>query len=132
MADEKGIAYAILGIVAVIAVVGLVLLFKGATGQGVYGGEMRQGESELRPFGESPARYTSPVQESEGGTFYQMRPTWDRGLADRNICPDNRYPHVVDPSRKGARTDCIDSPTRDIYSCCALAGQAGALRGAND
>jgi len=33
MADEgKGVAYAILGIVAVIAVVGLVLLFKGASG----------------------------------------------------------------------------------------------------
>jgi hypothetical protein len=33
MADEsKGVAYAILGIVAVIAVVGLVLLFKGAVG----------------------------------------------------------------------------------------------------
>jgi hypothetical protein len=33
MADEnKGVAFAILGIVAVIAVVGLVLLFKGAAG----------------------------------------------------------------------------------------------------
>jgi hypothetical protein len=39
MAEEgKGIALAILGIVAVIAVVGLVLLFKGATGQFAGGG----------------------------------------------------------------------------------------------
>ena len=46
MADEhKGIALVILGIVAVIAVVGLVLLFvqsKDATGQGVYGGALKQ------------------------------------------------------------------------------------------
>ena len=36
MAEEgKGIAFAILGIVAVIAVVGLVLLFKGATGKAI-------------------------------------------------------------------------------------------------
>ena len=45
MADEhKGIALVILGIVAVIAIVGLVLLFtqaKGATGQGVYGGAIK-------------------------------------------------------------------------------------------
>jgi hypothetical protein len=36
MAETKGIALAILGIVAVIAVVGLVLLFKGGTGQVSY------------------------------------------------------------------------------------------------
>jgi len=37
MAENKGIALAILGIVAVIAVVGLVLLFKGGTGNVSYG-----------------------------------------------------------------------------------------------
>ncbi len=47
MADErKGIALVILGIVAIIAIVGLVLLFtnakKGATGQGIYGGAMKE------------------------------------------------------------------------------------------
>lgn len=45
MADEqKGIAMVILGIVAVIAVVGLVLLFtqSTATGQGIYGGAIKQ------------------------------------------------------------------------------------------
>jgi hypothetical protein len=46
MAEEgKGIALAILGIVAVIAVVGLVLLFKGAIGQGVYGGHVLTGDT---------------------------------------------------------------------------------------
>ena len=48
MADEqKSIALVILGIVAVIAVVGLVLLFvqgKSATGEGVYGGAIKQVE----------------------------------------------------------------------------------------
>ncbi len=37
MAEEKGIAMAILGIVAVIAVIGLVLLFKGGAGKVTYG-----------------------------------------------------------------------------------------------
>ncbi len=43
--DHKGIALVILGIVAIIAVVGLVLLFvgtKGATGEGIYGGAMKK------------------------------------------------------------------------------------------
>ena len=42
---QKGIALVILGIVAVIAIVGLVLLFvqgKNATGEGVYGGALKQ------------------------------------------------------------------------------------------
>ncbi len=46
MADEhKGIALVILGIVAVIAIVGLVLMFvggKSATGEGIYGGAIKQ------------------------------------------------------------------------------------------
>lgn len=46
MANEhKGIALVILGIVAVIAIVGLVLMFvqgKSATGEGVYGGALKQ------------------------------------------------------------------------------------------
>ncbi len=45
MADEhKGIALVILGIVAILAIVGLVLLFtqnKSATGQGIYGGAIK-------------------------------------------------------------------------------------------
>ncbi len=48
MADQhKGIALVILGIVAIIAVVGLVLLFmqgKSPTGEGVYGGAIKQVE----------------------------------------------------------------------------------------
>lgn len=46
MAEEhKGIAMVILGVVAIIAIVGLVLLFvrgKSATGEGMYGGEIKQ------------------------------------------------------------------------------------------
>ena len=49
MANEnKGIALVILGIVAVIAIVGLILLFtqsKSATGQGIYGGAIKQIEN---------------------------------------------------------------------------------------
>jgi hypothetical protein len=43
--EHKGIALVILGIVAVIAIVGLVLLFtqtKGPTGEGVYGGALKK------------------------------------------------------------------------------------------
>jgi len=36
MAESKKVALAVLGIVALIAVVGLILLFKGATGQSTY------------------------------------------------------------------------------------------------
>ena len=82
MAEEgKGVALAILGIVAVIAVVGLVLLFTNATGKGIYGGQMRQGESIIRPVGEEPGRYTSPVPEDEGGTYYRHRPAWSGLIA---------------------------------------------------
>ncbi len=45
--DQKNIAFMILGIVSVIAVVGLVLLFvqgKSATGEGVYGGAIKRVE----------------------------------------------------------------------------------------
>ena len=41
MAEDKGISLVILGIVAICAVVGLVLLFSGAiSGQGLYGGQI--------------------------------------------------------------------------------------------
>jgi hypothetical protein len=51
MAEQKGVAMAILGIVALIAVVGLVMLFSGATGKSVnpsygdklYGGDLTRG-----------------------------------------------------------------------------------------
>lgn len=126
--DKRGsMEFVVLGIVAVIAVVGMVLLFSGATGKGVYGGEMRQGESDIRPYYEEPGRYTSPVPESEGGTYYKHRPGWDRGLYDRNICPDPQYPVWNDPAKVGGRTDCVPSPTRDTYWCCPLGGQAGAI-----
>ncbi|MEM2916370.1 MAG: hypothetical protein QXT19_03385 [Candidatus Woesearchaeota archaeon] len=120
--EEKSIAMAILGIVAVIAVVGLVLLFKSATGMGLYGGEMRQGESILRPIGEEPARYTSPVPVTEGGTYYQHREGWE-GL-ERDPCPDKNYPVATTANAAGARDDCIPSTVKYGIVCCMPAGRA--------
>jgi hypothetical protein len=125
MAEEgRGVALAILGIVAVIAVVGLVLLFTGTTGRGVYGGEMRQGESPLRAIGEEPARYTGspPLGVTPQ---YRHRDGWE--MLQRDICPDDAYPQVFAPSRVSARRDCVPSPTADIYWCCPLGGQAGQI-----
>lgn len=129
MAEEnKGVALAILGIVAVIAVVGLIMLFTGSTGQGVYGGQMRQGESDIRPYYEEPGRYTSPVPADEGGTYYSGRGGTDRNwwAWSRNPCQDKVYPVVTSIAKIGGRTDCIPSDTRDMF-CCAQGGQAGAL-----
>jgi hypothetical protein len=43
--EHKGIAMVILGVIAIVAIVGLILLFvngKNATGQGIYGGAIKQ------------------------------------------------------------------------------------------
>ncbi len=122
MDEVRGIALSILGIVAIIGVVGLVLLFTGATGMGLYGGEMRQGESYLRPVGEEPARYTSPVPVSEGGTYYQHRQGWE-GL-ERDPCPDNKYPVATTANAAGARDDCVPSTIKYGIVCCMPAGRA--------
>ncbi len=59
MADEKGVALAILGIVAVIAVVGLVLLFAQAkTGQAARGGYLLQGDPYAGQFNTISQRTT--------------------------------------------------------------------------
>ncbi len=124
MADEgRGVALAILGIVAVIGVVGLVLLFSGATGRGIYGGQMRQGESDIRQYYEEPGRYTSPVPPKEGGTFYQHRQGEESLI--QTACPDKEYPVFTTPAHMKARNDCIPSASRDVYWCCRLGGQAG-------
>ena len=128
MADEgRGIALAILGIVAVIAVVGLVLLFKGGTGQ-IYGGDLTRVPGEdLYQQGYEPPRYTSPVPSDEGGTYYDYRrsvdrPTWEYG---RDACPDQGYSHPEDIASVGARTDCVPSTVQDQVFCCPLGGSAG-------
>jgi hypothetical protein len=67
MAEAKGMTLAILGIVAVLAVVGLVLLFSGATGKVSYGGG---------PFIEvTPEKACNTVycQNGDGATFLGMR-----------------------------------------------------------
>jgi hypothetical protein len=69
MAEEgKGLAMAILGIVAVIAVVGLVLLFKGATGKYVMGSEYAQ----FNP-NEACERMGCSLSHVEGGINYDYR-----------------------------------------------------------
>jgi hypothetical protein len=133
MAEEgKGVALAILGIVAVIAVVGLVLLFKGASGQGVYGGAMRQGESEIRPYGEHPGRYVTPVPAEifPEGAYYDGYKGTDRAWWEyrRNPCPDAGYPAIQDPASVGGRQDCVPSAVRQGFLCCPLGGQAGLLQ----
>jgi hypothetical protein len=122
MSDERSVAFAILGIVSVISVVGLVMLFNGVTAQGIYGGAMRQGESALRDVGEEPLRYTSPVPVREGGTDYSHRPSWE-GLL-RDACPDPARRFVMTPNHAGARTDCVPS-LYEPYLCCPATGQAG-------
>lgn len=128
MTEGKGVALAILGIVSVIAIVGLVLLFTGATGQGIYSGTLRQMQGwPGYEKGEEPLRYTSPVPPAGGGTFYSHRKSWERGLYDKDVCPYNDYPTVKDPARVGGRTDCIPSPTRSPYFCCRFGGSKGQL-----
>ncbi|MEM4239991.1 MAG: hypothetical protein QXM31_00845 [Candidatus Woesearchaeota archaeon] len=121
--DEKGIAMAILGIVAVIAVVGLVLLFKSATGMGLYGGELtRVPGVDLYEKGESVPRYTSPVPSDEGGTYYQYREDW-AGL-ERDPCPYTDYYVSTTASAAGARSDCIPSAITYGMVCCRPGGRA--------
>lgn len=123
MEEGKGVAMAILGIVAVIAVVGLILLFTGATGNGSYGGALTRPGTYLYEKGEEPVRYTSPVLEDRGAPYYKHRPSWE-GL-QRDICPDNARPVVFDVANVGARPDCVPSPTQSPYFCCPAGGQSG-------
>ncbi len=123
MADERGIAMAILGIVAVIAVVGLVLLFTGATGEGIYGGPLtRTPGVDLYEKGESVPRYTSPVPTTEGGTYYQYR-QGQYGL-ERDPCPNNQYFVAQTANQAGARDDCIPSTENYGIVCCMATGRA--------
>jgi len=90
MADEhKSVALVILGIVAVIAIIGLVLLFvqgKAATGQGIYGGAIKRVEY---PYwvGEGTPR-NIPGQESlwpsSASKNAQTNWNWNDGSGDGN------------------------------------------------
>jgi hypothetical protein len=122
MEEGKTVAHAILGIVAVIAVVGLVLLFSGATGMGLYGGELtRVPGVDLYQKGESVPRYTSPVPPSEGGTYYEYRNGW--GALQRDACPDSPYTMVYTVAGAGARDDCVPSTVVQSMLCCMKTGQ---------
>ncbi len=123
MEEGKGIAMAILGIVAVIAVVGLVLLFTGATGKGLYGGELtRVPGVDFYQKGESVPRYTSPVPADEGGTYYQYRQGW--GGLERDPCPEAAYPMVYTYNAAGVRDDCVPSTESQGMVCCRPTGRA--------
>jgi hypothetical protein len=118
MAEEgKGVALAILGIVAVIAVVGLILLFKGAStggfagtdlnspGQKVYGGGgisrgLNQYESGYERYSSgrvlAGAQYTGNIQHADTGDHAVPEPTIDQdpkrtGSVLNNQCPFPPY-----------------------------------------
>ncbi len=78
MAEGKGVALAILGIVAVIAVVGLIMLFKGGTGEvvvgGIYGPDKTYGGWERAQEGAPRGNVGQPNQ----GTWVKGVPTtWE-------------------------------------------------------
>lgn len=142
MADGKGVALAILGIVAVIAVVGLVLLFTGATarvasptsGDKIYGGNIVRG-----PYYETGyARYkTGRFREGEEFVYPerikasgdQPVPTVYRdssykrtgpvaGASGPEKCPDPRYP---DPTTSlYAFEGCVTSEVDPNFYCCPV------------
>ena len=95
MAEEgRGVALAILGVVAVIAVVGLVLLFKGA-GTGGYVAPFNKlyGGGEFRDDPE-PLRFVkSPVPEQEVPVYYSKRKGYDPQFG--NPCRDIGMPTAV-------------------------------------
>jgi hypothetical protein len=105
MAEEgKGIALAILGIVAVIAVVGLVLLFKGGlTGKGIYGGDLTRGQQYDSGYVRydtgrvySGALYVYPERIEDTGGSPVPVPTYDMdykrtGPIKGNPCPFSPY-----------------------------------------
>jgi hypothetical protein len=123
MEEGKGVAMAILGIVAVIAVVGLVLLFKSATGMGLYGGELtRIPGVDLYQKGESVPRYTSPTPSDNGGTYYQYRQAW--GGLERDPCNNADYPIASTINAAMNRDDCVPSTVEEGMSCCMVGGRA--------
>ena len=140
MAEEgKGIAFAILGIVAVIAIVGLVLLFKGGTGNVVSsnyapklygGGEIAHGMDQYTNGGfvrysdnrvYAGAGYIFPERIQDTGGAPVPTPTYDydpkrTGPVQDNPCPYTPYTVRVRAIDAGVR-NCIRSgvmPEEDI------------------
>lgn len=141
MAEEgKGVALAILGIVAVIAVVGLVLLFKGATGKVAYttdgakvygGGGIAHGLDEYtdpegfvrystnRVYSGAHFIYPERIEDSGNGV---PSPTYDQdyrrqGPVLGNACPFRPYTRIV--TRFYAKgQDCVEqgfNPATEDY-----------------
>lgn len=99
--EHKGIALVILGIVAIIAIVGLVLLFTGAnkaTGQGMYGGEIK-GLQFPNWYGRGVPRAgisdSSTTYDAGATTSDDMSSNWNfYGNPDRNPIGDVPSPMV--------------------------------------
>ncbi|MEM4246805.1 MAG: hypothetical protein QXR48_00135 [Candidatus Woesearchaeota archaeon] len=111
MADEgKGVAYAILGIVAVIAVVGLVLLFKGGAGKVVMeqpkvygGGEITYGLDQYSDGGfvrysdnrvYAGAEYVFPERIKDTGGAPVPIPTYNSDYKRTGPVKDNPCPYA--------------------------------------
>ena len=144
MAEEgKGIALAILGIVAVIAVVGLVLLFKGGTGKVAYstagakvygGGEIAHDLDQYRDPQEfvrysdnrayAGANFVYPERHEDTGDSPVPQTTYDSdykrtGPILDNPCP---YPPYTDKTTSlyARGRDCVgsESPGYEEFLCC--------------
>lgn len=153
MAEGKGVALAILGIVAVIAVVGLVLLFSGATAKvasssynamNLYGGNLNRG-----PEGETGFVRYSTNRATQGRLYSDQ---WSDDFRDRNQdtgtmeapralynqdykrtgpvlpdkCPSEYFGEYRDPVTSLYAWDaCVQSPVDPAFYCCP-AGNAPA------
>ena len=118
MAEEgKGVAMAILGVVAVIAVVGLVLLFSGASGKIVQGGINNPNlytRQSLYDWEYGPANVEHPGYAFEQETYsgkYQSRYATGKEVAaggawdPSNVYGDGSYDAALEPSGYG-----LDNP----------------------
>lgn len=138
MGEAKAVAWAIFGIIIIIAVVGLVLMLQGSpTGKfapaqpKLYGGELRQyaGDPLRQPRGEEAWRYVTPVDTNLVEPVYGHRKSWDSGVDParsslrRERCPV-AYPVITDWRRAEYRDDCIASRWGD-WACCAAGGSYG-------
>ena len=77
MDEGKGIALCVLGIVALLAIVGLVLMFSqaGTTGEYVWWSEFKRGDGTPRRAGEQPIRYQY-VDQAAGAA--ESSQAWER------------------------------------------------------
>jgi len=120
MAEEgKGVALAILGVVAVIAVVGLVLLFAGSTGKMVQGGINNPNiytRQSMVDYAAGPANVENPYYGFDYETYQgvsQSRYATGKNVAaggawdPSNVYGDGSYDAALEPSGYG-----LDDPNK--------------------